>query len=246
LEIGDNKILINVVAEDGSSRTYSLIITRQDPNRVILSTKEDIIAAINSSDDKIIEVQLNVTDQNKIIDKDIIEALIGKDKAIIFTVNDNSGGTLYSTEINGENVSNSNANLNLNLSFISPVQNDIEKLSNKKDALYLSFEDHEKLPAKVQMKLFVGNKYEDNESLFLYYYNQDKNRIEFIKDNIVVKNGYVEFDLAHHSDYLLTPDFVEIAKGNPGGSILPLVIIIAMIGAISGLAIYVFVPKKRL
>jgi len=87
------------------------------------------------------------------------------------------------------------------------------KVDQKK--LIISFDYHGALPLKTTVRINVQNRFKDNEHLYLYYYNPENDSIEYIMHDVEVKNGYVEFQIDHCSDYFLTAAVVNDAVNNP-------------------------------
>ena len=81
--------------------------------------------------------------------------------------------------------------------------------------MIISFDYHGELPLKTTVRINVENRFENNEHLYLYYYNPESDEIEYIMHDVVVKNGYVEFQIDHCSDYFLTGAVVNEAVNNP-------------------------------
>jgi len=88
-----------------------------------------------------------------------------------------------------------------------------DKVSQKK--LIISFDYHGELPLATKVKLNVGDRFQNGEHLYLYYYNPQNDGIEYIMHDVEVKNGYVEFQIEHCSDYFLTGAVVNDAVNNP-------------------------------
>jgi len=88
-----------------------------------------------------------------------------------------------------------------------------DKVDQKK--LIISFDYHGALPLKTTVRINVANKFKNGEHLYLYYYNPDSDNIEYIMHDVVVKNGFVEFQIEHCSDYFLTAAVVNDAVNNP-------------------------------
>jgi len=88
-----------------------------------------------------------------------------------------------------------------------------DKVDQKK--LIISFDYHGALPLKTTVKINVANRFKNGESLYLYYYNPENDNIEYITHNVVVKDGFVEFQIEHCSDYFLTAAVVNDAVNNP-------------------------------
>lgn len=109
-----------------------------------------------------------------------------------------------------------------------------DKVDQKK--LIISFDYHGALPLKTTVRINVSDKFKNGDSLYLYYYNPDNDGIEYIAHNVDVKNGYVEFQIEHCSDYFLTAAVVNDAVNNPESVnyiIIGLIVIVFILVAIT-------------
>lgn len=88
-----------------------------------------------------------------------------------------------------------------------------EKVKN--DKLIITFDYHGMLPLEAKVKIDVSDKFNDGEKLYLYYYNPASDEIEYMDNEVFVKNGMVEFQIKHCSDYFLTAAVVNDAVNNP-------------------------------
>ena len=109
-----------------------------------------------------------------------------------------------------------------------------DKVDQKK--LIISFDYHGELPLKTTVKINVSDKFKNGDSLYLYYYNPENDGIEYIDHNVEVKNGYVEFQIEHCSDYFLTAAVVNDAVNNPESVnyiIIGLIVIVFILVAVT-------------
>lgn len=160
---------------------------------------------------------------------------------IIF-IKDQNGKFSYSWTFDKQEYNLNEFEFDLGINFSSKKKSIIDLLSGKNiKKKYISFDHHGKLPTSAVIKTDIKDTFKDAKTLNLYYYNEDKETIEFI-DEIDVKNGYVSFEINHCSDYFLTNAVVKEAEGNKnnGG-----IIIIAMIIIITGLIGYTLFNNKR-
>ena len=112
----------------------------------------------------------------------------------------------------------------------------------KNDKLIITFDYHGDLPLETTVRLNVQNRFKNGEKLYIYYYNPELDQIEYVDHGIEVKNGYVEFQIDHCSDYFLTAAVVNDAVNNPQSInliIIGLVIVIFIL-----IAITLFQAKK--
>ncbi len=110
----------------------------------------------------------------------------------------------------------------------------IDKVDQKK--LIISFDYHGQLPLKTTVKINVQNRFKNGDHLYLYYYNPDNDNIEYIMHDVEVKNGVVEFQIEHCSDYFLTAAVVNAAVNNPKSVnyiIIGLIVIVVVLVAIT-------------
>lgn len=160
----------------------------------------------------------------------------------IMFIKDLNGEFIYSWSFDKSNYKKDDFSFDMNISDDSPFKNEINSLiKNNIKKEYLSFNYHGNLPSSATIKIKT-KKFKDEDRLNLYYYNDKTNEIEKIKDNILVKNGYVSFDINHCSDYFLSLSIVKEAtneKSNNG------IIIIGMICVIVALVGYTIFKNKE-
>lgn len=153
------------------------------------------------------------------------------DSKIIY-ITDENGKFKYSWSFDKKDYKDNN--LDMKIDFTSPNKDEINNLMSKKiKKEYVSFKYHGLLPSTATIKVPI-TKFKDGDKLNLYYYNDQTNKIETIKSNIVVSNGHVKFDIDHCSDYFLTLSIVREASSseNNNGMIIigMIVVIIVLIG----------------
>ena len=104
------------------------------------------------------------------------------------------------------------------------------------EKLIISFDYHGALPLETSVKINVQDRFQEGEKLYLYYYNPESDNIEYIAHNVEVKDGYVEFQIDHCSDYFLTAAVVNDAINNPQSInyiIIGLIVIVFILVAIT-------------
>lgn len=156
-----------------------------------------------------------------------VKKTIEKDRIIITLEEENKKA--YSWSFDRKKIGDE-LKLNFELNFNSPVKEKIDlKSEENHDKLYLSFSHHGVLPSEATMRIPVNGKYSDGTKLYLYYYNEEDDEIEYIDRGLKVKDGYVEFKIDHCSDYFLTTTIVNDAANNPQSINI---IILALIGIV--------------
>ena len=173
---------------------------------VVNTNVNSVLNAINSiaSNGKVV---VDVT-SNKSVAKEVFEAIKGTDKTVTFTQN----GVEWS--FNGKDITGSTkaVDMTVNVAALSATNSGnkaaITEKVNNENVLVISFAKNGQLPgkAKVRVKLdaaWLAGKNKNN--INIYYYNETTKAIETIASALVVDSeGYVQFDITHNSDYIVS------------------------------------------
>lgn len=158
-----------------------------------------IIEEIKASGENQINILLN--NNEKVVDKEIFNAIAGTDKIVSFILEDGTVWTFKGKDINNENV----ATIKLSISNIptEEAKKEIESLTD--DAIFIKFNHHGYLPGRALVKVNMNNEELLGKKLTLYYYNPETKAVEKISDNIFIdKDGYAILEIDHCSDYFLS------------------------------------------
>lgn len=235
LEIGNNVVTIKVVAEDGSSREYKINIFRKED---ILSVELDSLLEIIESKDNINKMEIKVSNTQSVITKDIISVIGNKNIELI--VNNYQGERLlYAWYFNSKELK-SIEKFDTLVKLDALNKEKIAKITNYSEAIYLNFSHSGKLPNNTLFKVYVGDKYNDGDKLNLYFYDDNLNKLDLKKENIIVQDGYVSFEMDHCSEYILTRASYNNRSRVNILAIIEGIIILAMIGY------YLIIEKKYL
>lgn len=149
---------------------------------------------------------------------------------VIF-IKDNDGVFDYSWSFDKQAYNKNYFDFDLGLSYDSPKKNEINAIVGQQIIKkHLSFNYHGNLPSEAKIKINVSDKFKDGDYLYLYYYNEDTNKIEEVETNLKVINGYVTFPITHCSEYFLSLSIVNDASktnsNNTGVIIIGMIIIV--------------------
>lgn len=239
LIIGENKFQIVVIAENGSANIINLIVTRKDGNYL-----EDLEVLLNKNDLKNIDIIINADSK---LTKEQLELIKKSKKIVNLNYYDESKKLIYSWSLNGDKIENTDELVTI-ITFPTKDEN-IYKASNYADGIYLKFAHNKELPIGTKLKLFVGNKFDSESSVNVYYYDNSNNTLVIIKKDLKVINGYIEFEPENTIDSFVTMSIMKNAEKeikNTEESSNNIVIIIETI-VIIGLLIFIvykFCPIK--
>lgn len=237
LSIGENEITIVVTAQNGNKKTYKIMVMRKDDS--IVTTIDKLKDVISKNNSKIVTVEIKDDINN--ISKDIIDELSKKN--IILNVNKyKEDKILYKWVIDGKKIDKS-FEFNTLVNLDSKYKNEIDKLTNYVDAIYLDYSYSGELPKDTEFSLYVGDKYNNGDKLKLYYYDVDNNNMILEEDELVVSNGYVKYKIEHCSNYVLTQALLNEEIGN-GFDIEKIIIIIQGVIILFMICYYIFIDKK--
>ena len=132
------------------------------------------------------------------------------------------------------------------IDFSSENLKEIYKVSNYADGLYINFKHNGDLPTGTKIKLYVGDKFENGNIVNVYRYNANEKKLDFVKDNLKVNDGYIEFDLEHCSDYFVTMSVIGNVVNEDSSINIFMILTIISIIIIIGLVAFIFIKMNPL
>lgn len=235
LTVGENLITIEVLSQSGDTRTYEIMVLRKD-NVPVVSVK-DVIDTINKTTSKSIEVEIK--DEENTLSSNILKELKGKDIELKITKYENDN-IKYIWSISGKNIKEE-FDFDTLVKFESENADKINELMNYAQSIYLNYSHSGNLPKNTKFKVYVGNEYNENDLLNLYYFDEKSNKMILEQENLVVKNGFVEYEIEHCSEYILTQSKIK----NSNFDYKNIIIIIETIIIIGGI-IYMSLKSKNI
>ena len=199
LVAGQNTFSIVVTAENGTAVTYSVIVNKKEHN-----TYTDFDNVVNSGSD----AEIVITDSDK-LSKDDIDKIVSSKNKITLTKLDENNKQLYSWIIDGSSIKNS-GEFNPNLPLEIKDLDKLEAAFNYAEGIYLDLSNCINVPDGISLKYYVGDKYADNEKVKLYAYGKD-GKITQLKSDLVVKDGYVEFEVKDNGTHFVSMTTVNNA-----------------------------------
>ena len=239
INVGENNIEIIVTAENGSQNKINIKVARKDGYYL-----EDLDSILNNN--KITDINITIK-SDTIITKEDLEKIKNSKKAVKFNYYNDDKSLAYSWIIDGSKIKTT-SNLSTIITNDSDNKKDILKLSNYADGLFVVLKQND-LPSGTKLKLFVGNKYENNDFVNVYSYRN--NKLYLLKNKIKLDNGYIEFSLDNTSEYFVTmstipnTDITTSVENNEKISILPIIILIICLVIIGIIIIFIIKNKRK-
>jgi hypothetical protein len=199
LIIGPNEILIKVYSESAEERIYKIVVNRQGDNPVVAI--ERIIELLPRIEAEHIEI---TSKDPTSLSKEIWNELAATDKLYTFNIRNGANETLYMWLFDGSKIS-ANDWINFEVIFNSDNREQIRKLLNYRESILLNLAHSGEISDSIKLRINVSSEYKDESVLYLYYFDAQSGKLEDKSKEFVVKEGFVELDIDHASQYVLTP-----------------------------------------
>lgn len=193
LKVGENNFEVVVTSESGAQNKFDVKITRKED-----SSLEDLDSLLNDS--KLNEIDITISDDT-VIPSATIQKIKDKKKTVNFNYYDENKKLKYTWVVDGNKVGEPKDILTT-ISNDTTNKKEISKASNYAEGLYASFKHKGDMPKGIKIKLSVEDKFEEGYVVKLYQYEASK--LNFIRDDLNVKNGTIEFEVEKGNDYFVT------------------------------------------
>ena len=240
IDVGDNNIEVIVTAENGLQNKINIKVTRKDGYYL-----EDLDSALNNNKLNDINIIIN---SDTIINSQDLEKIKSSKKSVKFNCYDENKRLLYSWIVDGSKLSDA-SDFVTSISYDSENKKDMLRLSNYADGLFMSFKQIDNMSNGIKIKLYVGDKYNNDDLVNVYSYIKNSDKLSLIKNKTKVEDGYIEFDIVNASDYVVTMSTIpnsnrSVIKEGETASI-SLSIVIGIIGALIVIGIIVFILIRK-
>lgn len=235
LQVGENNIEVVVTSEAGNQNKITIKVTRKDGYYL-----EDLDLVLNSDELQEVDIIINA---DSVITKEQLRKIKKSKKTVRLNCYDESKKLIYSWIVDGKEIKDEEE-LTTSIAFTTENAKEIYKLSNYADGLYVDFKHTGDLPTGTKIKLYVGDKFENGSLVNIYYYNTSEKTLDFVRDNLKVSEGYIEFDVKDCLECFVTMSTIGIIN-NETINVFMIFAGIELI-VIVGLVVFIIIKIKRM
>lgn len=231
LALGDNTIIIDVTAENGTTKTYKIIVNRD--NEIPKITLSELLDVLDSDDTDTIIV--NIKDDNNTLTREMLEKLKSSKKRLIINkyINDE---IRYTWEIDGSGIKDVK-DINTLIEF-NDFDKKIDDLTDYARYLYFKNNLDTSVFKKIILKIYTDG-YSDNN---IYGYIYDSEELELKYDNLKYIDTYIEIDNIDSGSYVITQKEVN---NNCIYKVIAIVEFIAILLFIISIVVFNIIVKKK-
>lgn len=206
LNIGKNTIEITLTAENGATKKYYIVVTRNDKDTI--TDLESLLKRDNK------ELTIDIK-QGDILSSGNLNGLKKTNKNLVLQYLVDKQ-LIYGWTIKGNGLSNFNdfdttVTINRNIPYY------IDQITDNADGLYFKVSKSNNYANGLLLKLFVGDLYKDKTLLNVYLF--DSNKLEFYATKVDVKDGYIEFPINKGVEFIVTDKTIDTSVVITGSNI---------------------------
>ena len=191
INIGNNTITVTITSESGAQNKIYIKV-----NRKAGFDLNDLDEALKGDG----EINITIKDDS-ILTKQQMEKIKTSKKTVNLNYIGSDGKLKYSWIIDGKEIGKTR-DFYLSIIIPSTRKRDISKQSNYAEGISLTTKDEKEFPGGFSIKLYVGDKYENDEEVNAYYF--DKSTFTLIKGKHKVQDGYITFEADKGSHYFVS------------------------------------------
>jgi hypothetical protein len=229
LKLGENRIQITVVAENGQSRIYTIFVTRsleapvsrlQDLGDIVYQTTASILPLI--------------IDDVYWLSSEVLEKVRRAAKILDIQKLDEQGQLVFRWMIDGRSIT-AGMGIDTRISLQSVNADKIRDLLDSSRFKTIVFSHQGELPIGTVVRVYLGNMFPSMEKLNLYRYDTETKSLDLNTQSVQSDNGYVEFEVLMAGEYVVTD--VDVPQRHPLDLVLfaALAIIVLLIIALTWL-----------
>jgi hypothetical protein len=229
LKLGENRIQITVVAENGQSRIYTIFVTRSLEAPV--SRLQDLGDIVYQTTASILPV---IIDDVYWLSSEVLEKVRRAAKILDIQKLDEQGKLVFQWTIDGRSIT-AGLGIDTRISLQSVNNDKIRDLLNSSKFKTIVFSHQGELPIGTMVRIYIGNMFPSLEKLSLYRYDTATKSLDLNTQSVRADNGYVEFEVLMAGEYVITD--LDVPQRHPLDLVLfaALAIIVLLIIALTWL-----------
>ncbi len=235
LAFGQNVVSVNVTAENGEKRNYKLFVYRKNDAPYV--GVDDILEQLATTESSMV---ILIPGISGIISKEILGEAAKQGIELQVEKKDDFGRVLYYWIFKGVSTQEQ-SKVDTNIRFTSVNEEKIHELSNYASGYVLNFAHEGPIPEGTSVRIYVGDRFTDGTTLKLYLFDAQKDKLGLDSEALEVKNGFVELEMSHASEYYLTQSEIK----DMGIYSTFFVVAVAEAGVILALLILLVLRRKR-
>lgn len=196
INAGQTKIELIVTAESGDKNKITLLVTKKESDIPSIDELDNILKTKTGN-----QVTFKIK-ADSVLTTNQIKSIKTSEKTVNLDYYDNNK-LIYSWIIDGKQIDDPDQ-FNTTVSLISKNEEKISKLANFAKGINVVIKNENKFPKGTKLKLYIGYSYKNKDQLYIYYYNKSANKLELVKKDVEVENGYIEFDVDKGTEYYIT------------------------------------------
>ena len=182
-----------------NSFTCSLLLKAKDQLITNPTDNNEIISAIENEQNVILDMK----EETSVISNNVFEKLSEKEQVELKVETTNAVW-----KFNSDGIKNKDIELNPTVTVSDTRFSDMPT-GGVEDGIFIKFEHEGKLPGKAEIELDVAdcNKYEEGKTIYLYYFDSEKNTYKYIRTT-KSQNNKIKITLEHCSEYVITEEML--------------------------------------
>jgi hypothetical protein len=218
LKLGENRVQVTVIAENGQSRIYTIFVTRSlEAPTVKLQDLGDIVYLTTATTIPVI------IEDYYLLSGEVLDKVRRAAKILDIQKLNDQGQLLYRWTIDGRSIT-TDTSIDFSVRLDSIHSYEIGELLNSSNFRTISFSHQREFPVGTIVSVYIGNMFPHNATLNLYRYDNETQSLELCSQLLKVDSGYVEFEVLLAGDYVVTDE--EIEKKHPLDTVLIVALVI--------------------
>ena len=182
---------------------------------------------------------------SSMVDKAIDNSLLQGQNTLYVTISDDDGNVLYKWKLSAGNSGAGTASIVPKIQELNAPDRDyLNAVSDGKDTLYLDFSASGRMPGDTTVSYYVGDRFADGSTVSIYYDNVTAGCADY-SGSSVVKNGFIDMEIAHCSSYMIVGDGAEPSGDDSGTDMTTVAVIVVVVIVVVLIAAFLVMRSRK-